>query len=247
MPPINIILIAFGVIWSIALVCVIIFNPFRWTFLTRLAPQLPISRPKFGNPQLPDTMRFPYESGGWVDLANEMKLELNDKKGHSAKIVNMKRIRACKPELREYRHPFYNNGTVKNYTVDPGIIAGIEDVKGLPISILTQKFDSPVAKDSSLELTLSYELKDSFTLPNEALFISIKSPTSLAKLAVVFPKDRHPTRYVAENIVLEGTELFNVIRRPEIWHTDMPDGRKEIISEIHNPMLGSKFIIEWTW
>jgi len=120
-------------------------------------------------------------------------------------------------------------------------------VKGQPISIFTQELERPMAKGDILEITITYELEDAFISTKEALFTAIRRPTGIARLVIIFPKDRQPVHYIAENIILEGMELLNVIREPKIWLTDMPDGRQELLSEIHNPMLGSRFIIEWTW
>lgn len=166
-------------------------------------------------------------------------IRLLDRDGTRAQMERYQEARANHKGLSEFCHKgIMADGSIENIRID-----GDEpDYQALECGaiVVCKYFPDTLERGEKLEMTLTYDLVNSFTKKSEAIIHVISHKTKRLTLEVQCPSDR-PVRDVKASLRYGG-QKFKLLPKPK----RSPDSC-QIVLEIKRPKLGEEYYLEWDW
>jgi hypothetical protein len=174
-------------------------------------------------------------------LEYESTLELLDSSGKLARYSKRQQVRYLQNNIIAYQDQAWGDGEILvNYRCSPGV--PVDRYKlGHKTLILISLREIKQLGDMD-EFNIQWEMKNGFRQAQESWETEISHTTRKAKIQVIFPQDRPPTRA----IFIEASRQLGKIALNEN-RRQLPDGRWQVTWEIHRPRLSERYILKWSW
>jgi hypothetical protein len=174
-------------------------------------------------------------------LEYESTLELLDTTGKLACFSKRQQVRYLQNNIIAYQDQAWGDGEILvNYRCSPGepvdrYRLGHKTLILISLREIKQRGDID-------EFNIQWEMKNGFRQSQESWETEISHTTRKARIHVIFPPDRPPTRAIfIEASRHLGKLAMNDNRR------QLPDGRWQVTWEIDRPRLNERYILKWTW
>lgn len=181
----------------------------------------------------------------FTQLSVNKKLEILDHAGKRATVTNCKTVRANHSGLSEFVcHRISADGTLMNFSYNfgpprAGEASSIEPKMKAGVYIVRIPFPHPLRKWEKREVTLTYDLIDSFTGKTESGILVVGYPTRKAKFEIQLPQD-HPC-LDARVFYRSGAHEY------QMDPPDVSNRNRTIVWEGKGLPRGSEYEVEWDW
>ena len=174
-------------------------------------------------------------------LEYESTLELLDTTGKLACFSKRQQVRYLQNNIIAYQDQAWGDGEILvNYRCSPGepvdrYRLGHKTLILISLREIKQRGDID-------EFNIQWEMKNGFRQSQESWETEISHTTRKAKIQVIFPQERPPTRA----IFVEASRQLGKIALNENRH-QLPDGRWLVTWDIDHPRLNERYILKWSW
>ena len=179
--------------------------------------------------------------GMYEVLDLNVRLELQDTKGHKAVLYKTEKVRFLQDNIIAYQDKAWGDGEIfADYKCSPGV--AVDRYKdGYRYRILISLRETKKRGEIE-EFHIERAIRDGFTKPIESISTDVDHTTRKLALSVVFQKNRFPK----DVILIEQNSTRTTTLGPQNT-TLLPDGRQQVTWQTEKPMLFENYIMRWEW
>ncbi len=179
--------------------------------------------------------------GMYEVLDLNVRLDLQDTKGHKAIFYKTEKVRFLQDNIIAYQDKAWGDGNIfAEYKCSPGVpVDRYRD--GYRYRILISLRETKKHGDIE-EFHIERTVFDGFTKPTESISIDIDHVMHKVSLSVVFPKKRFPK---VVNLIEQNSTRTMLLDSQYI--TTLPDGRQQVTWNTDKPRLFEAYILRWEW
>lgn len=179
--------------------------------------------------------------GMYEVLEHELRLELQDRRGHEAVCYKRQRVRFLQDNIIAYQDQAWGDGDIfAEYKCSPG--EAVDRYREGHLYRVLISLRQTKHRGDVEEFHIERTIHDGFTQTVEDFQTEISHHTHRAAIRVVFPKSR-PPKYLSG---IEQNRKRTTPLSPDQLQT-LPDGRIQANWTIQRPRLHEGYILRWTW